>query len=95
MQVWGQITEAGQVHFVRLQCLSQCALQRKHRVHEGLPVGPGEIGEFLYMLVPDDAAEPRIGGTIGTRHPHHAPLLAADNQLATITIAKLATGSWH
>lgn len=87
MQVWRQIAETGEVHFLRLQCLSQCDLQREYHFHEGLPVGQGEVGQFLYMFVPDDAAEPGIGSTVGTLHPHHTPFFAANNQLATVTIA--------
>ena len=92
VQMGREIAKAGDIHFFRSQCLSQGGLQREYGFHEALPVVSAEVGEFSDVLVPDDAAIAWIGFPVGTLHPDHAPLFATNNQLTTVTVAKLASG---
>ena len=92
MQMGREIAKAGDIHLFRSQCLSQGGLQREYGFHKALPVVSAEVGEFSDMLVPDDAAIAWIGFPVGTLHPDHAPLFATNNQLTTVTVAKLASG---
>lgn len=85
--MWCEITQAGEVHFLRVQCLSQCTLEGEYGSHEFLPVRHRKVSEFLYVLVPHHTAEARVGGTIGTEYPHHAPFVPAHDLFATIAIA--------
>ena len=86
VQVRRQIAETGDIHFLRPQRLPQRGLQREYRVHKYLTIRRREIGEFPDMLVPDNAAETGIGGTISTAHPYHAPFFAAGNHFAAVAI---------
>ena len=92
VQMGREIAKAGDIHLFRSQCLSQGGLQREYGFHKALPVVGAEVGEFSDVLVPDHAAVAGIGFPVGTLHPDHAPLFATNNQLTTVTIAKLATG---
>lgn len=95
VQMWRQIAEAGDVHFLRPQCLAQRGFEREYGFHEYLPVRCGEVGKLLYVRVPDDAAEPGIGCAVGTRHAHYPPFFAANNQFAAVTVAQFASGLNH
>ena len=91
MKVLGNIAKTGEIHFLRSQLLSQYLLQCKYRVHEALPIGFAQVGEFLDMFVPDYAAKSAIGSTIGSRHPHDAPFFSTHNQFAAVAVAKLTS----
>lgn len=87
MQVWRQIAQTRDIHFLRLQCLSQCRFQREYGLHENFPIRIIQVGELFDVVVPDDAAEPGIGHAIITRYAYHAPFFAAKYQFTAITIA--------
>ena len=87
VQVWREIAEAGQVYFFRAQRQPQCRLQREYRIHENFSVGGAQIGHFLYVCVPDNAAKTGICCAIGTVHSHHAPFIAANDEFAAVAIA--------
>lgn len=92
MQMGREIAQAGNIHLFRLQRLSQGGLQREYGFHEVLSVFGAKIGEFPHVRVPDHAAVARIGFPVSIHHPDHAPLFATNNQLTTVTVAKLASG---
>lgn len=93
--MWRQIAEAGDIHFLWLQSLSQRSFQREYRIHKNFPVSVGKIGKLFYVLVPDDATKARIGRTISARHPYHPPFVTPNNQFAAVTIAEFARVRLH
>jgi hypothetical protein len=69
VEVRSQVSQAGQIDFIRLQHLPNRTFHREHHSHQVLSFRYWQIGHFLDMVRPDDAAEARIIAVFDQHNP--------------------------
>ena len=61
VNVGNTVAQTGDVDLVRFHYFQQRLLHREHDAHQPLALSRLEVGRFLYVPVPDDAAQSGYG----------------------------------
>lgn len=87
MNMRRHVAQTGDVDFFRPHDFPHSRLDRPHCAHDAGAVGRIQIGHFLDMRIPDDAAEAGIGTVIDQ---HDAQRGIAEHHQPTTCVAQLA-----
>lgn len=87
VQMRHHIAQAGQIDFLRLQDFALRRFNLADRTHQGGSIFDCQIGHFLDVRIPDDAAK---AGIICISDQHDAQLFIAENNFAAGFFTQLA-----
>ena len=85
MQVWNHVAEAGEIDFVRLENQAHRLLDRKYHAHAMRTLRSRQVGEFLDVCAPDQAA---VTGVIGIVDNNDATEAVAPDVAAAVNLTK-------
>jgi hypothetical protein len=85
MQMRSQVTEAGEIDFVRPHHFAYHCFDSKYDCHQMYSFGSGKISHFLDVQLPDYSTETRI---VGILDPHHAASFILPEQCTAHLIAQ-------
>lgn len=90
VQMRHHIAQASQIDFFRLQDFAQRRFNLTYRTHQGGSIFDCQIGHFLDVCIPDNAAE---AGVICISDQHDAQLLIAEKNFSAGFFAQLTNCS--